>query len=374
MAETARAVVFEAPETFVLRDIPLPDLGPDDLLIRVGLCGVDGSELHMFRGELPWFNERIPIIFGDEIVGTVAAIGDRAKETRKLEIGDRVAVEARWPCNDCRYCAQGQYYLCANNAAGRGYGTISAKESPALWGGYATHTFVPKEALVYRLPAVLDDRAALVSCSLLANSMRWTEQAGAVAGSTLAVIGPGPQGLGCALVAADIGAKVVLIGLERDAGRLEFAKSLGNIETVTIPDGEDVGAVIDRILAILGEVDAVIETAGAAAAKELAFKLVRPTGRVAQVSLPFPLIQSVDWLQLLMKEVTVVNPVSHPHFVAAGLTLGADLLARGIDVGSFISHVFPLEGAAEALRTASYQSGQMPIKIALDPALQGGAA
>lgn len=364
---TARAVVFEGTERFVLKDVPLPQPGPDDLLIEVALCGVDGSELHMFKGELPWFNERVPIIFGDEIIGTVAAIGERARTARNLAVGDRIAVEARWPCNDCRCCRDGQYYLCENNPGGRGYGTISMREAPGLWGGYATHVHVPPEALVYRVPAGLSTEAALVSCSLLANSLRWVEKAGVEAGNTVAIIGPGPQGLGCALVAAFRGARVILIGLDRDAGRLTFAKTLGAIETITIGQGEDSSALASRIGEQFGAIDAVIETAGAAAAKDLAFKLVRPTGCVAQVSLPSPLVQQVDWLQLLMKEITLVNPVSHPHTVDKGLELGVQLAAIGIDVGRFISHVYPLEAAEEALRAASYETGLAPIKVALDP-------
>lgn len=71
MPATARAAVYRGPETFVLESFPLPSIGNDDMLLRVSLCGVDGSELGMFRGTHEYLNERVPVIFGDEVVGTV---------------------------------------------------------------------------------------------------------------------------------------------------------------------------------------------------------------------------------------------------------------------------------------------------------------
>lgn len=366
----ARAVIFERAETFVVRPVPLPPVGPDDMLVEVLLCGVDGSELHMYRGELPWFNARVPIIFGDEIIGRVAQIGTAAAQARGMKVGDRITIEARWPCNRCRCCEDGQYYLCENNPDGRGYGTISMNEAPGLWGGYATHVFVPRQALAYPVPEDLTLEAALVSCSLLANSLAWVRQAGLKEGGTLVVIGPGPQGIGCALVAANQGAKVVIVGLERDADRLAFAESLSpSIHGLILQRSEETAATVEKIAGILGEVDAVIEAAGVTAAKELAFAVVRRTGRVLQVSIPFPHVQSVDWQMALMKEMTILNPVSHPHMVAPALALGVELAQRGIDVGRFVSHRFGLDDAAEAIEVASYRRDESPIKVVLDPAL-----
>ena len=363
-----RAVIFEDVETFAVRPVELPPIGPDDMLVKVLLCGVDGSELHMYRGELLWFNQRMPIIFGDEVIGEVAQIGASAAKARGMKVGDRITVEARWPCNRCRCCADGQYYLCENNPDGRGYGTISMNEAPGLWGGYATHMFVPGEALAYPVPEELSLDAALVSCSLLANSLSWVRQAGLKEGGTLVVIGPGPQGIGCALVAAHQGAKVVVLGLERDAERLAFAESLSpSITAVLSRPQDDAAAVKDRVTAIVGEVDAVIEAAGVPPAKEFAFALVRRTGRVLQVSIPFPHVQSIDWQNALMKEQTILNPVSHPHAVGPALELGVELMRDSIDVGSFVSHRFGLDDAAEAIAVASYRRSESPIKVVLDP-------
>jgi threonine dehydrogenase-like Zn-dependent dehydrogenase len=74
-------------------------------------------------------------------------------------------------------------------------------------------------------------------------------------------------------------------------------------------------------------------------------------------------------MTLLMKEVTLLNPISHPHTVGRSLAFAQSLLDNGIDVGKLISHIYSLEEAEEAIRTASYQSDETPIKVALDPTL-----
>lgn len=368
MATSARAVVYEGPERFVLRDYDLPPLGAGDLLIEVLLCGVDGSEVHMYRGEFPWLNEIAPVIFGDEILGRVAAIGDEARQVRGLELGDRVVVESRWPCDGCRTCDQGQYYLCETRGnVFIGYGTLPSGEPPHLWGGYATHTFVPPQALVYKVPEELGDATALIACSPLANGIRWAAKGGVTKGSTVAVIGPGTQGLACALAAVRAGARVSVIGLASDTERLRMAADFGAAATFAIAPHQPVADIVKEVTQAFGPVDVVIETAGAGSAKELALKLLRPLGAMVNVSVPSPADQPIDWMALLQKEITIVNPLSHPHTVTKGFDLAVELLRDGIDVGSWITHTFPLEEAEKAIAAASYQLDERPVKVALRP-------
>ncbi|BAV63058.1 zinc-dependent alcohol dehydrogenase [Sphingobium cloacae] len=369
MTEFARAVVFTAPETFEIQDIPIAEVGPDDMFVAVELGGVDGSELHMFKGELPWFNSRAPIVFGDEIVGRVHSIGMAAAARRGLAVGDRVTIEARWPCNDCRYCASGQYYLCSRNVDGRGYGTITAREMPSLWGGYATHVYVPKEALVYAVPEDLPAKTALVACSTLANGLTWSGVAGAGAGKVIAIIGPGPQGIGCALASVQAGAQVIVIGLAKDRERLAFVERYG-AKTLAIAEGESHIDLAKRIRHVFGEIDAVIEAAGYQPAKDLALELVRPTGTIVHVSIPTPIEQPLDWMKMLFKEITLRCPVSHPNMVPTAIALAHDMFKNGVDIGEFISHVFPLERAEDAIHAASYRGDEVPIKVALDPQMR----
>lgn len=369
MNAMARAAVYEGPEKFSVREIPLPQVGSTEMLVEVILCGVDGSELHMFRGEFGWLNERAPVVFGDEIVGRVSAIGEDAKAARGLDIGDIVTVESRWSCNDCRTCNAGQYYLCEKRTVFDGYGTLPVSLAPGLWGGYATHVFVPDYALVYQVPKELDIKTALIACSPLANGIRWVDSGGTQAGQHVAVIGPGTQGLACALAAVKKGARVTVLGLAEDKERLAVAESFGATATIVISRSETSEQTIAAVHEAVGPVDVVIETAGAPSAKQLALQLVRPLGTLVNVSVTNPAEQPVNWLSLMQREITLVNPISHPHTIPQAFDLAVSLLKEGINVGDWITHTYGLDEAATAIAAAAYQLEDRPIKVALDPSL-----
>lgn len=370
MAVKATAVVYEGPEKFEIKDFPLPALGPGDMLVEVILCGVDGSELHMYRGEFEWLNDVAPVIFGDEILGRVVEIGEDVKAARGLQVGDRVVVESRWPCQGCRTCDSGQYYLCERRGSVfEGYGTLPSAEPPHLWGGYATHTFVPAEALAYKVPEELSDTTALIACSPLANGIRWVEAGRTKEDDHVVVVGPGTQGLACALAAVRLGARVSIVGLESDRERLRIAEVFGVAGTFTIAPDDTVADTVASITAANGPVDVTIETAGAGSAKDLALQLLRPLGVMVNVSVASPANQPVNWMTLLQREITVVNPMSHPHTVDRAFALAVKLLDDGIDIGTWITHTFGLPDAATAIATASYQLEARPVKVALSPAL-----
>jgi threonine dehydrogenase-like Zn-dependent dehydrogenase len=370
VAGVARAVVYERAETISITEFPLPDIGPDDMLVEVLLAGVDGSEVHMFRGELDALNAISPVVLGDEIVGRVVEIGSERAGRSGLVIGDAVVVEARWPCSDCRPCRNGNYYLCESAASGVGYGWITSAEPPHLWGGYATHVFVPGRALVFKVPEGMPPTTTLFCCSVLANSLRWTEFAGVGLGDVVVVIGPGPQGLGCALVASLRGADVFVVGLPRDAARLALVDHLGAGTPITLDPSRTYDQTLEDLRSVIGDrdVDAVIEAAGAQQAKDLAVDLVRVQGRITSISVAAPARLELDFHKMLLKELTVAAPLAHPYTVATALALGARLLAQGTDLGQLVTHVFSLDEAERALRTAAYEyPDEQPMKVALDP-------
>jgi threonine dehydrogenase-like Zn-dependent dehydrogenase len=368
----ASALVYEGPEQVALREFPIPSVGADEMLVEVLLAGVDGSEIHMLRGEMQRINELAPVIFGDEIVGRITKIGDLAAERRGMRLGDEVIVEARWPCNNCRACLAGQYYLCELAGVGEGgygYGWISCAEPPHLWGGYASHVFVPGDALVYRVPDQMGPETALVCGSVLANSYRWTARGGVALGMSVVVIGPGPQGIGCALAAALRGAAVTVVGLERDSARLAAASDMGADHVLALPERSGADEAEAAVRELLGgdHVDVVIDAAGAEASKQLAMALVRPMGTIVNVSVPAPPRVAINWLDALLKEVTMISPLSHPHSVEPALKMGLRLIERGLDPGRLVSHIFSLEESERALRTAAYELEERPTKVAIRP-------
>jgi threonine dehydrogenase-like Zn-dependent dehydrogenase len=364
----ATAVVYTGPESLEVQQFPIPHVAPDEMLVEVELCGVDGSEVHIYKGEMALYNRLAPVVLGDEVVGRVCAIGAVAQMERGLDVGDRVTIEARWPCSEgCRNCDRGQYFLCKKNPKARGYSTIPTTEAPGLWGSYASHLFVPAGALSYKVPDELPLKAALFACSVLANGMRWVELSQAGPGRTVVVIGPGPQGIACVLAAAHAGARVVSVGLERDVERLALATFAGAEATVAIADGETLETTVNRIQEILGDVDVVIDAAGFASAKSLAYAAIGQLGVLVNVAVATPQVQEVDYQDLLMKELTILNPISHPHAVQRSLDLAVSLLHSGIDVGSLVTHEFPLAEAEHAIAVAAYKTEESPIKVVLNP-------
>lgn len=368
MEKLARAAVYEGPERVVIRDFPLPTVGTGEMLVEVVVAGVDGSEVHQFRGEVAAINEVAPVILGDEIVGRVVEVGRCASEVRRVDKGDLVVVEARWPCSECDFCRHGQYYMCEKGWVGRGYGRTSCAKPPYLWGAYATHVFVPSDALVYRVPQGMDADTALITGSVLANALRWTEPV--KLGQTVVVIGPGPQGLCCGLLAVLRGADaVVVVGREQDSERLAMARRLGATATVTFGANMTAAEVAGEVFQAIGRrgVDVVIEAAGSQSAMDLAVEVVRPQGKIVHVSVSSPRRLNVDFHALLFKEVAVLNPYSHPLMVRRSLDLGLKLADKGVNLSALITHSFGLERAEQALRTAGYEYGERPIKVVIRP-------
>lgn len=367
LPEKSKVVLYTAPNTFEIAELDLPEIGPGDLLVKTEIAGVDGSEVHMFRGEFDWLNERTPVIFGDEVIGHVVAIGEEAAIKRGLAVGDRVCIESRWPCAEgCYSCDLGQYYLCERNTDFVGYGTRSIEIPGTLWGGYSEYVFAPIDALVYRVPEELSAEAAVLACGPLANGVSWTSAGSVKEGEHVLVIGPGPQGLSCALAAAQKGAQVTITGIESDSERLALAEKLNlGIKVHTQKSGETLDQTIDAIRALNGPVDVVIEAAGLTVAKKLALKIVRALGRVVNVSVAKPLEQEVNFQELMYRQITLYSPLSHPNYVEESFQNALKLKEAGIDISDWVTHTFSIDNAEQALRTAGYETEERPIKVAL---------
>jgi threonine dehydrogenase-like Zn-dependent dehydrogenase len=245
---------------------------------------------------------------------------------------------------------------------------MSLDTSPGLWGGYASHVYVPKAALTHKVPDGMNTKTALMACSVLANGIRWTTFGGIGLGSNVAVVGPGPQGLAIVLAATRRGARVVSIGLEQDAARLEVAKRLGATATIAIGPDEAIETTRDRVRAALGSIDVAIDIAGFLPAKQLALSLPRTMGAVISPSVPTPQVQPLDFMDMIRREISLFHPRSHPHAVQPALELAAQLMTDdGTDLGDLVSHIYPLESVDEALRVAGGETDERPIKVALTP-------
>ena len=137
------AMVQTAPRKLEAQELPIPDIGDDDALLRVDACGICGSDYEQFEGVL---RTPMPAVPGHEPLGIVAAIGDRAARRWGVDVGDRIAVETMLSCHHCDTCLQGSYHLCGSR---RIYSYIPLSDDPGLWGSYAQYIYLDPNCVVH---------------------------------------------------------------------------------------------------------------------------------------------------------------------------------------------------------------------------------
>jgi L-iditol 2-dehydrogenase len=314
----------KVPYSVELRELPIPEIGEEDVLLEVQAAAVCGSDLHQYSGKQSW-HVNYPVILGHEFAGVVAKLGNRVTNFSE---GDRVVSEtAALLPSDSAFIRQGLYNLDPNRL-GFGYGVD---------GAMASFVKVPGRCL-HNVPAslTLEEAALTEPCCVAYNAVCGNSRVRP--GDAVVVIGPGPIGLLCASVAKLSGAgHLVVIGTPADAKRLEIAKKIG-ADTILGAQGEDVAAWFKAFGDGYGA-DLVIDAAGVSDSLKVALDIVRPAGQITKVGWgQQPFNYSLD--QLVQKAVTLQGSYSHNWPIwEKVLTL---LATRKIDLGLIIGRVSPL--------------------------------
>ncbi len=314
------------PQAVELRELAVPALGEEDVLLRVGAVSVCGSDVHQYHNQQSW-PVRVPVVLGHEFCGQVARVGRRV---RGFKEGDRVVSEtAASICGQCLYCRTGEYNLCPQRT-GFGYGTH---------GGMAEFVRVPERCL-HQLPDSLPfERAALTEpCCVGYNAVAVKSRVRP--GDVVVVLGPGPIGLLAAEMARINGAgTLIVVGTSRDAPRLLAARALGVTHAVDMEQVDLLGLV--RGLGDGLGAELVVDATGTSIALKQALDIVRPGGQVTKVGWgPQPLGFSLD--PLVQKAITLQGSFSHTF---KNWEQVVRLLAGGqINLEPIISCVSPLDG------------------------------
>lgn len=336
-----RAARAEGPGRIVVEDIDRPEPGPGDVVLKVGACGICGSDLHWYHDQM-MMPAACP---GHEIAGTVAMVGPGVTALRE---GDRVSVEGIASCGECRYCLAGNYHYCPR------IGIVGM----TIPGGYAEYLKMPARHCF----AVGDMDLATASLSEpLGVAVHGVRIAGLGIGQRVLVLGAGTIGL-MAVVAARAGGAGEILVTARRPQQQAAARALGADRVFS--DGDE-GALFEAA----GEspIDLVIESVGGSASTlDTAVASVRPGGTICLLgvyttSIPFPALFTVA-KELTIKGSFVYNRVGS----RADFDVVTDLLHRqGTRLAqTMLTHSFPLERISEAFETASDKTkGSIKVTI-----------
>jgi len=360
-ASGVRAVVQTGARAFELREFDLPRIGENDALLRVEACGICGSDYELFEGHMP---ARFPVIPGHEPVGRIAAIGASAARRWGVREGDRVAVQAEFACGRCKGCLAGD--PCALGPGSHGF--VSTAVAPGLWGGFAEIMYIGPSTVLLPMAGELEARIAALFNPLGAG-FAWGVSAPRLAtGDSIAILGCGQRGLACVIAARLAGASEIFVtGLSRDSHKLELARELGADLAIDV-EREDA---VERVLsATAGRgVDAVIDTTPYATAPILdALRMVRTRGRIVLAGLKGPNRLdglATDEIALRQLEIRGVRAVDYASTQQAIRVIEQRLAP----VERMHTHEFPLECAADAVRTLSGESGSGAIHVTVEPGL-----
>ncbi len=362
MIDPIVAVVQTGRRTLELVELERPRIGRDDALLRVEACGICGTDVEQYRGELDGVIDlRYPLVPGHEPVGVIDEIGADAAERWGVKVGDRVAVEPFLPCGGCRSCLSGAYEHCSGWGRMMSYGFVPMSVAPAAWGGYATHLYLHPKAVLHKVPAgVRPDIAVLFNP--LGAGVRWgVTLPRTTIGQTVVVLGPGQRGIAAAIAAKVAGAGLVIItGLARDRHKLDLALELGADVAIDV-DADDL---VPRVRELTGGAmaDVVLDvTANATQPVVDAVDLVRPGGTIVLGGLKGTEVPRFPSDKVVLKGITVIGArgVTADGYRDALAIIGADRFP----LERMRTHTFPL---AEAERAVQVLAGEVPGASAIN--------
>ena len=316
-----------------LTEVPRPEFGINDVLIRVRKTGICGTDLHIASWD-PWAQRTIkpPLVVGHEFVGHVVDVGSNVQD---LAPGDVVSGEGHVVCGRCRHCRAGRYHLCANSI-GLGVGRD---------GAFAEYVALPVTNVWHHWPRIDEDVLAIFDP--FGNAVH-TALTFPVLGEDVLVVGAGPIGLMATAVARHAGARYIVVS-EPNAYRRELAMRMGATR-VTDPRAEKLQDVQDELHMVEG-FDVVLEMSGNPGALREALKNMAHGGGMAILGIPTEDV-AIDLNQVVFKMLTLRGIYGREMFETWYKM--SVLLTSGLDIGAAITHRFPFrehEAAFEAARS-----------------------
>ena len=342
MVISMKASRFLGNKTFAVTDLPTPHAGPGELVLRNQVCGVCGTDVHIYHGEPGSADVNPPVVLGHEYSGEVVEVGEGVTG---FAVGDHVTVDPNIYCGHCAYCQNGKKQLCPSMEA------IGVTRD----GGFAQYSRIPASQAFKLEPTVPWEAAAMAEP--LACCLHGIDLAGIQVGDKVCVVGGGAIGLLMVQLAKLSGASQIVLS-EPNEKRRQVGLQLGANAALdpTRPDAQEAFAQV-----LGGGANVVIECVGNVPAVKSAFQFAGKGATVLLFSVPkVDATFDLPLFDVYKKELTIkgsfVNPDTHARAVA--------LINSGkVDFGPIITHRFTLDQLPEAI---AMQMSDASIKVVVE--------
>jgi L-iditol 2-dehydrogenase len=327
-----KAIFMQGTNNMVWKDIPVPTIEDNQVLIKVDAVGICGSDMHYYQhGRIGDFIVEGDFILGHEAAGFVVETG---KNVKSLNVGDRVALEPGKTCGKCEFCKSGKYNLCPD---------VEFFATPPYHGVFAN--YVAYEAdMCFKLPEnVSTVEGALVEP--LSVGLHATGQGDVKLGDTVVIFGTGCIGLSTLLSSKARGASTIIV-VDMMESRLKKAKELGATHTV---NAREVNT-IEKIMELTNNrgADVVIDTAGAAATVKQTVHVMKIGGTIVLVGMTPEDETSFDFMKLMSKEGQIKTIFRYRNLYPVAINA---IASGAIDIKSVVSHEFDFEDTKEAFES-----------------------
>lgn len=336
-----KAIIYDAPRQFEYREVDLPKIEADEILLRVDVCGVCGTDLHVHEGE---FGARFPLIPGHEFSGKIVELGSQVKG---LQTGQRVTASTTQACGYCFYCKRGDFLLCEN------LGGIGVE----INGAFAEYIKV-KGDLAFPIDKLSARESAMIEPTACA--VHGMEVLAVKPGSRVLLLGAGPTGQVLAQLLKLNGASRLTVAAPAGP-KLDLIARLAADEVVAI-DRKDPEVHRRRLSEISPNgFDYVIEATGAASMAEDAMRFVRRRGTVLIYGVyPDDALGSIRLADIQRRELSIKGSFAQIDCFPRAL----DYLESGkVKVDELVTHEFPLKDYQKALDLAWSRQGIKTVMI-----------
>ncbi len=319
-----------------MQDNEIPQIGPNDVLVRIKKSAICGTDLHIYKWD-DWASKTIPVpmVVGHEYVGVIDRLGS---EVKHLTVGQRVSGEGHLVCGHCRNCRAGKRHLCRNTL---GVGIHRP-------GSFAEYLSLPAEN-IFPIPDDIDDDLASIF-DPFGNAVH-TALSFDLVGEDVLITGAGPIGIMAVAICKHVGARHVVI-TDVNPYRLELAQKLGATRAVDV--SKESLATVMKELGMKEGFDVGLEMSGIESAFQTMIQSMNHGGKISLLGIPAGGKMAIDWNQVIFKGL-IIKGIYGREMYETWYKM-TSMLQSGLDIRPVITHRLPIDRYIEGFE--AMKSGQ----------------